>query len=172
VNSETSGVRAQLAEYCRGCGLDIGAGGDPIVRTAICLDLERPYTKVGSMPQHLAGHCRDLRWFRDGVLDYVYSSHLIEDFTYADQVAIVREWRRVLRPGGLLVLVAPDQPAYLAHCKATGQAPNRAHKIADYCQAAFLEFVMLPTGPWRVGAHSAGLVGTYSWWVVLEVPLP
>ena len=43
----------------------------------------------------LVPKAKDLYWFRDGVLDYVYSSHLLED--YVDTEAVLREWLRVLR---------------------------------------------------------------------------
>jgi len=37
--SETSKCRSRLARYCVGAGIDIGAGGDPIVPTAVIVDL-------------------------------------------------------------------------------------------------------------------------------------
>jgi len=50
----------------------------------------------------LAGYTEQLHWFRDGVLDFVYSSHLLEDLV--DTEAVLREWIRILRPGGRLIL--------------------------------------------------------------------
>ena len=51
----------------------------------------------------------DLRMFRDGELDYVVSRHNLEH--YVDVVKTLLEWRRVLKPGGTLAIVVPDERA-------------------------------------------------------------
>lgn len=135
--SETATCRERLAAYCVGNGLDLGFGGDPIVRSAICIDRaetdsarshhERP------SPTHIVGDIWHLRWFVDGSLDYVYSSHALEDAK--DTRAVLKEWLRVIRPGGYLVLFLPDQKTYEAHCRQHGNAPNAAHIHADFSLA-------------------------------------
>lgn len=124
----TKGCRERLIKFCRGNGLDIGFGGEPICPTAITLDKPECVHKG-----NLSGDAGDLRWFRDGVMDYVFSSHCLEDAD--DTVAWMREWWRVLRPGGNLVLFLPDQPTYEQHCRAAGVAPNGAHKHKDFSLA-------------------------------------
>lgn len=150
-----------------GAGLDIGYGGDPIVPHAICLDLPRPYTCVGLAEQHLFGDCGELRWFADGALDWVFSSHLLEDFTYEDQVPIVREWARVLRKFGLLILYLPIEPVYAAHCARTGQPHNPGHKNADFCYETFKARV-LDQFPELDVVHQADYPDEYSFEVVLR----
>jgi len=133
MNSETSTARKILAPYCSGNGLDLGAGGDGITKTAICVDREESSgarAHVGVSPTHLVGDVADLRWFKDDVLDYVYSSHTLEDFD--NTAEILKEWVRVIRPGGNLVLFLPDQPTYAAACAAAGSLPNQAHKHAEF----------------------------------------
>lgn len=183
--SETSRCRSRLAKYCVGVGLDIGFGGDPIVPSAITMDLAEPYTKVGVHPQNLTGTCHRLPWFRDGVLDYIFSSHLIEDFRYKEQAGILFEWFRVLRPGGRLVLYQPDQQRFEAHCKKTGQPLNLAHKEPDYSLDAFAFNVLriAPVHPMHSDfyilrgihempaakiLHQNRQVEDYSWEIVLE----
>src|SRR5215475_12871263 len=100
--SETSAAADILAPYCEGMGLDLGFGGLPIKDSAITVDLKPPYDWLKS-PQHLTGDARRLYWFQDGVLDYVYSSHLLEDFPPRDTLGIVREWLRVLKVEGRLI---------------------------------------------------------------------
>ena len=73
--SETSKCRSSLARFCKGNGLDVGYGGDPIVPTAICLDLYTPYAHYHTHPQHLHGDASNLHWFTDECLDYIYSTH-------------------------------------------------------------------------------------------------
>lgn len=130
--SETSKARPRLSPFCRGNGVDLGYGGDPITPSAITLDLPAPYTKLGDHPQNLAGDARDLYWFKDGVLDYVYSSHLLEDFSPGEMTAVIREWFRVIKTGGFMVIYSPDEQAYRAYCGKRGEPPNPAHKIDDF----------------------------------------
>ncbi len=128
--SETAKVRESLRRYCVGDGLDVGFGGDPILPTAITMDLPTPYAKYQSAPQHLHGDARSLRWFADGSMDYLYSSHLLEDFE--DPKAVLFEWLRVIRPGGRLVLFCPDEQTYRDYCASQGKPPNKHHHHADF----------------------------------------
>jgi predicted SAM-dependent methyltransferase len=55
------------------------------------------------------GDAADLSRFADGTFEAVYASHVIEHFDYNRKLAeTLREWRRVLKPDGLLYLSAPD----------------------------------------------------------------
>lgn len=63
--------------------------------------------------------------FKNGTLDFVFSSHLIEDF--ADWTPALREWDRVLKPGGKLIILTPDNDLFNAAI-ARGQTPNCAHQ--------------------------------------------
>jgi len=124
--SATSLVRDIVAPQVHNrYGVDLGYGGDSICPTAINIDLPRPYTRVGTDPQHLSGDCRQLHWFKDGVLDYVYSSHMLEDFQ--DIPTVLQEWARVLKTEGLLILCLPDEQQYRAHCKANNEQRNTHH---------------------------------------------
>ena len=97
--SETDKVRDRLKNYCIGDGLDLGYGGSSISPTAINMDMPSgPYAVFDDDPQHLHGDARNLHWFKDGVLDYVYSSALLEDFEPSSMLDIVKEWLRVIKP--------------------------------------------------------------------------
>jgi ubiquinone/menaquinone biosynthesis C-methylase UbiE len=123
--SETSRVRKLVLPYLVGYGVDLGYGGDSISHTAINIDLHKPYTRVGEDPQHLAGDCMVLHWFADGVLDYVYSSHLLEDFDDLDRA--LTEWLRVIKPEGTLALCLPEEQRYRAYCMVRGEDRNMHH---------------------------------------------
>lgn len=137
--SETATCRERLAKYCVGTGVDLGFGGDPITPAAICIDRdERSGARSHHdhpMPTHIVGDIWNLQWFQDGALDYIYSSHALEDAINTQ--AVLSEWMRVVRPGGLLVLFLPDQKTYEAYCRKEGSSPNAAHVHADFS----LEFV-------------------------------
>jgi predicted SAM-dependent methyltransferase len=128
--SETSKCRKRLAPFCVGYGVDLGFGGDPIVPHAIRVDLPRPYSNVGQQPVQLGGDAAQLVWFRDESLDFVYSSHLLED--YPETTAVLREWLRVLKPGGRLIIYCPDEQRYREHCRKAGQPYNICHKDAHF----------------------------------------
>ena len=161
--SETSKCRARLAPYCVGNGIDIGPGGDPIVPAAVRVDLPSPYSQVGNMPVQLSGDATNLQWFRDGVLDYVFSSHVLEDFQDTEQV--LREWIRVLKLGGKLVLYCPDEQVYRKHCKATGQPYNPAHVHAEF-SLQWVKDRLATIGQTDV-LHEAPLIDVYSWELVV-----
>ena len=129
--SETSRCRARLTPFCSGYGVDVGYGGDKITPSAISVDLPMPYTNVGGDPLNLGGVGENLYWFRDGVLDFVFSSHLLEDYPPKQTADVIREWLRVLKIGGHLIRYLPHEMRYRAHCKKTGQSYNFSHKAED-----------------------------------------
>lgn len=129
--SETSKHRHNLVGFCQGYGIDIGYGGDPISPSAITIDYPQGHMAfTGGHPMNIGGDASKLNWFANEALDYVYSSHCLEDFE--DTESILREWVRVLKVGGKLVILCPDQKRYEAHCQATNQPPNAAHKLAHF----------------------------------------
>jgi len=142
-------------------GLDLGFGGDPICSTAIAVDLPNKYTHLGHGPQHLYGDATNLYWFKDAVMDYIYSSHLLEDF--ADTRSVVAEWVRVLKPGGNLILCLPHEMKYRAHCQETGQTYNLAHKCPEmslgHMKAVFHELNLEPIFEWEGHPYSFVIVG-------------
>ena len=55
------------------------------------------------------GNAADLRRFPDATFAMLYSSHVLEHLDYKDELqAGLREWRRVLAPGGRLYVSVPD----------------------------------------------------------------
>jgi hypothetical protein len=162
--SETSKCRERLAPFCTGYGVDLGFGGDPITETAIRVDSPTPYAFTGSYKPQLGGDASKLHWFADEVLDYVYSSHLLEDFHDTETVLV--EWLRVLKLGGRIVLFCPDQKAYAAHCASLGVAENPHHAHAEFSlqkvQQIFSEIAKTRE------IHSRDLVDIYSWELVVQ----
>jgi SAM-dependent methyltransferase len=128
--SETGKYRHLTAHYCVGCGVDVASQGDPVVPWAINFELpeaEFAYYNSNHKPRgpiQLSGHADKLP-FNDSSLDFVYSSHLLEDFT--DWTPVLREWVRVLKPGGHLVILIPDRERWLAALE-RGQNPNDFHR--------------------------------------------
>jgi predicted SAM-dependent methyltransferase len=65
----------------------------------------------GPLVDHV-GDAIDLSRFADGSFTEVYASHVLEHFDYRDALpAVLLEWKRVLVPGGRLLLSVPDLDA-------------------------------------------------------------
>ena len=57
----------------------------------------------------VVGDCRDLSHFADETADLVYASHILEHLSYGTEIVpALKEWRRVLLPGGTLKVSVPD----------------------------------------------------------------
>ena len=88
-----------LFPWISGKGADIGAGARSIWPEIIRVDIEE---KV--KPDILASG--DKLPFKDGEFDYITSIHSFEHFE--DQRKTLKEWLRVIRPGGIIAIVHPD----------------------------------------------------------------
>lgn len=130
-NSETARYRSLTVPLCVGNGCDVGSGGDPVVPWAIQIELsEAEYAHYHSgdkrfQPTHAFRGRADELPFMNGVLDFVYSSHLLEDFL--DWRPCLREWTRVLKHGGKLIILMPEKNLWAAEL-ARGRTPNCSHR--------------------------------------------
>jgi len=46
--------------------------------------------------------------FGDDTVDEIYASHVLEYFSRSEATDVLKEWNRVLKPGGILRLSVPD----------------------------------------------------------------
>jgi len=128
--SETERYRHLTTQYCVGFGIDVGSQGDPVVPSAISFDLpEKEFLKYsGGQPPKgridVRGHAENLP-FSAGTFDYLYSSHLLEDFY--DWAPILIEWVRVVKIGGRIIILVPDRIRWW-DAMAAGQPPNCQHR--------------------------------------------
>lgn len=107
-----------FAKYMHGSGLDVGYRGsdplaEPILPTAIGIDLDYPGYDGLRLP------------FQDGTQDYVFSSHCLEHIQ--DDEGSLREWLRVVKPGGHVIVVVPHCDLYEGK-RALPSKKNADHK--------------------------------------------
>ena len=57
---------------------------------------------------HHAHDVTHLPMFEDGFADLVYACHVLEHVSFRRHLAVLAEWRRVLKPSGVLRLSVPD----------------------------------------------------------------
>lgn len=122
--NETAKIRWRVLSYLRGAGLDIGCGPWKISPHAVGIDGNfYPGAPEGSKP-NLRMDCSKLPIFADECFDFVFSSHLLEHIH--DTEATLREWLRVLNPGGHLVLYLPHKNFY-PNIGQPGANPDHKH---------------------------------------------
>lgn len=105
--------RLAVLEYCVGKGIDVGCGNRKTSENCIGVDvlekgeLGKYGCVTGKQSQaDVRASGDDLHMFADGELDFVVARHNIEH--YVDVVKTLLEWKRVLKSGGTLALVVPD----------------------------------------------------------------
>jgi GT2 family glycosyltransferase/ADP-heptose:LPS heptosyltransferase len=95
---ETSKIRARVLPFCQGRGIDIGCGRDPLTGDCVAYD-DDPWPEVT-----MQGDVRKIP-ISGETFDWVYSSHCIEDLD--DTEAVLKEWVRILKKGGKLIVATP-----------------------------------------------------------------
>jgi predicted SAM-dependent methyltransferase len=133
-HKETSAVRKYVLPLLptgdgnrRISGIDVGFGGDKVREDFLGCDLPHPYGKYEGYKVDIPCDVSKGIPVNDSTFDVVYSSHLIEDFL--DTAKILKEFARICKPHGKIILVFPNQEKYVAFCKKNGTVPNGAHKI-------------------------------------------
>jgi ADP-heptose:LPS heptosyltransferase len=105
--TEVSKCRHRIVSYLSGRGLDLGCGDEKIVHTAIGIDARS--SKGSNLIMDLSAN-DPLSMFSDNHFDYIFSSHLLEDFIATE--AVLDSWWRKIKPGGYLILYCPDADYY------------------------------------------------------------
>lgn len=91
---------AMLALF-KGKGIDIGCGVDPVFPGVECFD--QPQGDANRITDHV-----------QGLYDFVFSSHCLEHMR--DPRAALSEWYKLVRPGGHMVVLVPDEDLYEQGC--------------------------------------------------------
>ena len=90
-------IGEKLKPWIQGEGLDIGCGNDPILPTVQPFDL--PHGDANHITQYVKKS-----------FDFVFSSHCLEHMH--DPMAAVEGWYQLVKPGGYLVIIVPDEDLY------------------------------------------------------------
>jgi len=79
--------------------LNIGCG-NMILKDWINVDLHNPKADI-------KGDARKMP-FEDNYADYLWASHVIEHLHFYDGQTAIKEWKRVLKPGGTIAIETPN----------------------------------------------------------------
>ena len=139
-----------------GCGTGFGTEGLLWHTDRVCgIDqsahqLERAWAKLGKHdPVSFALADAERLPFRDGGFDVVWSSGSIE--YWPDPVATLRECRRVLEPGGRILVVGPNQPRNPLLERAADAIMlfyDRSEADRMFAEAGFVDVEHRTMGPW------------------------
>jgi SAM-dependent methyltransferase len=114
-SDETAKTRWRAVPFTAGKGLDLGCGKSKLFETEFCLGIDNGYDaeRFGTVIQaNIKMDAKDLSQLAGGGWDYVYSSFLLQYFPYKDVPNVLRDWMRLLKVNGNLILYLPDADAY------------------------------------------------------------
>ena len=102
-----------LQPYCQGLTADIGCGAEKVLPNILGLDRlaygERGHFGcMNGVPSaaDISADAGNLYFIPDGTLDSAVSRHCFEHLP--DPTETIREWLRILRPGGRLAMITPN----------------------------------------------------------------
>lgn len=96
--TKTRRLWSQLeTDILKGRGIDIGSGPDPVTPDA------RPFDREHGDANVISQHVSD-------TFDFVFSAHCLEHMV--DARAAILEWWKLVKPGGHLFVIVPDEELY------------------------------------------------------------
>jgi len=101
-------------------GIDVGCGTGRIDDMIVSVDQQPDYRYAHAQFVH---NCHDLNIFNNNALDFIFSSHCLEDFEDIDIVLL--NWWQKLKVNGLMLLLLPDMEICgCEHCKGQSRYPR------------------------------------------------
>jgi SAM-dependent methyltransferase len=124
---EIGKIRWEMVPYTRGKGLDLGCGpekGFPHFRGIDSNKDQALFGQAATAADFIIPTCEVLDDFASSSQDFIVSSHLLEHIK--DHEKALREWWRILRPGGHLCLYLPHKDFY-PNIGTEGANPDHVH---------------------------------------------
>ena len=122
--AESRKVVWEVARWLRGRGLDIGAGDFKVLPHVISVDNLNHIQFGFTHRPDIVAEAEDLSIFGSQSMDFVYSSHTLEHVV--NWKAALKEWWRVIKPNGLMVLYLPHKLFY-PNIGEKGANPDHKH---------------------------------------------
>ena len=144
---ESEKVRFEVLPFTVHGGLDIGCGRAKVWPHLIGIDSNKDAALFGLQmrPDITVADAARLPLFADASVNCVFSSHLLEHIE--DWQSALREWWRLVKPGGYLVLYLPHRDHY-PNIGTEGSNPDHKHdfvpdEILDFFRLAFRDWALL-----------------------------
>ena len=112
--NESYKIRWECVEYTRGKVLDLGCGIEKLYPHFLGIDNRKDEALFGHpiRPDVTLQTAENLDIFASQSMDSCFSSHLLEHIEPHNVSATLKEWMRVIKPKGYLVLYLPDEDEY------------------------------------------------------------
>jgi ADP-heptose:LPS heptosyltransferase/predicted SAM-dependent methyltransferase len=112
--NEGAKIKWEIVQYTRGRGLELGCSIQKLYPHFIGIDNRQDAKLFGHPinPDIYVDTAERLEFFATGTLDFVFSSHLLEHIEPERVTGAVKDWMRIIKPGGYLVLYLPDEDEY------------------------------------------------------------
>lgn len=114
MGNEAFKIRWEIVKWTRGRGLDLGSGVAKTYQHWISVDncIDSQLFGASITPDVKVPTCERLDVFASQSMDFVFSSHLLEHIAPEKVADALKEWMRVIKPKGYLVLYLPDEDEY------------------------------------------------------------
>lgn len=124
--NESGKIVWELVPYTRGRGLDLGCGSNKGFPHFIGVDNYKDTQLFGLQmkPDVVVDTCERLPMFGSAAFDFVFSSHLLEHIE--DYKSALKEWWRLIKPNGYMVLYLPHKDFY-PNVGKKGANPDHKH---------------------------------------------
>lgn len=100
-------------------GIDVGCGTNRLNNNIVSID-QQPDPRYANA--QLVWNCKDLNIFADNTLDFIFSSHCLEDFE--NIIEVFSNWWLKLKTNGLMLLLLPDmEKCDCEFCKGSTRYP-------------------------------------------------
>ena len=120
--NEAAKIKWDLVPYTAGRGLDLGCGLFKVFQHFIGVDNGHHWGNSGV--DVMVDTCEKLEMFASNSMDFVFSSHLLEHIV--DTEAALKEWWRVIKDDGHLILYLPHKNFY-PNVGQPGANPDHKH---------------------------------------------
>lgn len=117
--------------YFVGDGIDIGSGPDPLAQYHEFF----PLMKSCRAWDLKDGDAQEMKGVDDQTFDFVHSSHCLEHMRKVD--AALASWVRILKPGGHLVCLVPDEDLYEQGVFPSTFNPDHKHTLTIHKQQSW-----------------------------------
>lgn len=131
-----------VVRYLQGRCLDIGSGPGKVWPQVIGIDLGHDH---GQPVTDLMMDGTNLCTFADASVDGIFSSHFLNCIDRSKVPDMLKEWWRVLKPGGHLVLYLPHRD----HAPNVGAEDARPDHKSDYRNSDIID-LMINVGSWTM----------------------
>jgi hypothetical protein len=109
------------------------------------------------------GHDATKLEYEDGSIDEVRASHILEHFPHGNVVQVLREWVRVLKPGGVLKVAVPDFKILAEQYLAGANLNFQGYVMGGQTDTYDFHKTMLDQEVLTEALHEAGLIGVRRW---------